>query len=131
MRRTAPHLVVLQGALNSIRVFLPAMPPSTVSGKVTSAQMTRMITIVPKGSAAVLCTGPTTVDEHAQVYTVQSAVQDPSQGTTQQWDASCTCKDHSGCRQSDNRVYNDVEHAGSFKKTLACRGAPGRRWRRC
>ena len=38
-----------------MRVFLPAMPPSTVSGNVTSAQMTRMITIVPKGSAAVLC----------------------------------------------------------------------------
>ena len=53
------HLVVLQGALNSIRVFLPAMPPSTVSGNVTSAQMTRMITIVPKGRAAVLCSHPT------------------------------------------------------------------------
>ena len=48
-------MVVLQGALNSIWVFLPMMPPSTVSGKVTSAQMTRMITIVPNGSAAVDC----------------------------------------------------------------------------
>ena len=36
--------------------FLPAMPPSTVSGKVMSAQMTRMMHIVPKGSAAVDCT---------------------------------------------------------------------------
>ena len=51
----APHFVVLHGALNSMRVFLPAMPPSTVSGNVTSAQMTRMMTIVPNGSAAVLC----------------------------------------------------------------------------
>ena len=48
--------MVRQGALNSIRVFLPAMPPSTVSGNVTRAQMTRMMTMVPKGSAAVLCT---------------------------------------------------------------------------
>jgi len=53
--RFRTHFVVLHGALNSMRVFLPAMPPSTVSGNVTSAQMTRMITIVPKGSAAVLC----------------------------------------------------------------------------
>lgn len=35
-------------------VFLPMMPPTTVSGKVTSAQMTMMITMVPKGSAAVV-----------------------------------------------------------------------------
>ena len=36
--------------------FLPAMPPSTVSGNVMSAQMTRMMHMVPKGSAAVDCT---------------------------------------------------------------------------
>lgn len=53
--RKNTHFVVLQGALNSILVFFPAMPPSTVSGKVTSAQITKMITIVPKGSAAVDC----------------------------------------------------------------------------
>jgi hypothetical protein len=35
-------------------VFLPMMPPTTVSGKVTSAQMTTMMTMVPKGSAAVV-----------------------------------------------------------------------------
>ena len=35
-------------------VFLPMMPPTTVSGKVTSAQMTMMMTMVPKGSAAVV-----------------------------------------------------------------------------
>jgi len=29
------------------------MPPSTVSGKVTAAQMMKMMTMVPKGSAAV------------------------------------------------------------------------------
>lgn len=31
------------------------MPPSTVRGKVMSAQMTMMMTIVPNGSAAVDC----------------------------------------------------------------------------
>ena len=46
-------MVVLQGALNSILVFLPAMPPNTVSGNVTRAQITKIITIVPNGSAAV------------------------------------------------------------------------------
>lgn len=35
-------------------VFLPMMPPTTVSGKVTRAQMTTMMTMVPKGSAAVV-----------------------------------------------------------------------------
>ena len=35
--------------------FLPAMPPRTVSGKVMRAQMTRMMQIVPNGSAAVDC----------------------------------------------------------------------------
>ena len=34
-------------------VFLPAMPPSTVRGKVTTAQMMKMITMVPNGRAAV------------------------------------------------------------------------------
>lgn len=34
-------------------MFLPAMPPRTVSGKVMSAQMTKMTQMVPKGSAAV------------------------------------------------------------------------------
>lgn len=33
--------------------FLPAMPPRTVRGKVIRAQMTRMMQMVPKGSAAV------------------------------------------------------------------------------
>ena len=33
--------------------FLPAMPPRTVKGKVMSAQMTRMMQMVPKGRAAV------------------------------------------------------------------------------
>ena len=46
-------MVVRQGALNSVLAFLPAMPPRTVSGKVTSAQMMRMMQMVPKGSAAV------------------------------------------------------------------------------
>ncbi len=30
-----PHLVVRVGGLNSMRVFLPVIPPSTVSGNVT------------------------------------------------------------------------------------------------
>lgn len=33
--------------------FLPAMPPTTVSGKVMRAQMTRITQMVPKGKAAV------------------------------------------------------------------------------
>ena len=37
--------------------FLPAMPPSTVSGNVMRAQMTRMMQMVPNGNAAVDCTG--------------------------------------------------------------------------
>ena len=48
------YLFVRTGALNSPRAFLPAMPPNTVSGMVTSDQMTRMTTMVPNGSAAVL-----------------------------------------------------------------------------
>ena len=51
------YLFVRTGAANSPRAFLPAMPPNTVSGMVTSDQMTRMTTIVPNGSAAVLCRG--------------------------------------------------------------------------
>ena len=43
-----------------MRVFLPTMPPAMVSGMVMSAQMARMITMVPKGSAAVDCTAQTT-----------------------------------------------------------------------
>ncbi len=43
----------LHGALNSTFEFFAAMPPMTVRGKVTSAQMRMMMTIVPKGSAAV------------------------------------------------------------------------------
>ena len=31
------YFVVRHGALNSLRAFFPAMPPSTVSGAVTSA----------------------------------------------------------------------------------------------
>ena len=49
------HLFVRQVALNSVRVFLPMMPPATVSGMVMSAQMRRMITMVPNGRAAVDC----------------------------------------------------------------------------
>ena len=33
--------------------FLPIMPPNTVNGKVTPAQISRMTTIVPNGNAAV------------------------------------------------------------------------------
>jgi hypothetical protein len=47
----------LHGALNSTGLFLAAMPPSTVSGKVMSAQMKIMMTMVPKGRAAVDCVG--------------------------------------------------------------------------
>ena len=47
------HLFVRQVALNSVRVFLPMMPPATVSGMVMSAQMRRMMTMVPNGRAAV------------------------------------------------------------------------------
>ena len=44
----------LHGALNSaFFAFLATMPPSTVSGKVTSAQVRMMMTMVPNGSAAV------------------------------------------------------------------------------
>ena len=43
----------LQGALNSALEFLAVMPPKTVSGNVTSAQMRMMMTMVPKGRAAV------------------------------------------------------------------------------
>ena len=39
--------------------FLPAMPPSTVSGNVMRAQMTRMMQMVPNGNAAVDCAHPT------------------------------------------------------------------------
>ena len=35
------------------------MPPSTVSGNVMRAQMTRMMQMVPKGKAAVDCAHPT------------------------------------------------------------------------
>ena len=49
------YLLVRTGAANSPRWFLPAMPPNTVSGMVTMDQMTRMITMVPTGSAAVDC----------------------------------------------------------------------------
>lgn len=49
------HLLVRQGALNSVRVFLPMMPPRIVSGIVMSAHIRMMMTIVPKGSAAVDC----------------------------------------------------------------------------
>lgn len=51
----ATHLLVRQVALNSACVFLPMMPPAMVSGMVMSAQINRMITMVPNGSAAVDC----------------------------------------------------------------------------
>lgn len=44
-----------QVALNPVRVFLPMMPPAMVNGIVMSAQIMRMMTMVPKGSAAVDC----------------------------------------------------------------------------
>jgi hypothetical protein len=47
------NLVVLQGAFNSALEFLARMPPSTVSGKVTRAQIKMMMTMVPKESVAV------------------------------------------------------------------------------
>ena len=49
------YLLVRQGAEKSARLFLPTMPPSTHSGMVTSAQMTRMMMIVVQGRAAVVC----------------------------------------------------------------------------
>jgi len=52
----ATHLLVRQVALNSACVFLPIMPPAMVSGMVMSAQINRIITMVPNGSAAVDCT---------------------------------------------------------------------------
>ena len=52
----ATHLLVRQVALNSACVFLPIMPPAMVSGMVMSAQINKMITMVPNGSAAVDCT---------------------------------------------------------------------------
>ena len=48
------YFVVLVGALKSVLVFLPAIPPTMVSGIVTMAQTKTMSTIVPNGSAAVL-----------------------------------------------------------------------------
>jgi hypothetical protein len=45
----------LQGALNSTGLFLAAMPPSTVRGKVMRAHRKMMMTMVPKGRAAVDC----------------------------------------------------------------------------
>eukprot|EP00955_Chlamydomonas_euryale_P000335 3684-Chlamydomonas_euryale.AAC.2 len=47
------YLLVRHGARNSVLLFLPAMPPNTVRGMVMTHQMRMMMTIVPKGSAAV------------------------------------------------------------------------------
>ena len=47
------YLVVRHGAWNSTLLFLPATPPRTSKGKVTSIQMRRITKIVPNGSAAV------------------------------------------------------------------------------
>ncbi len=55
-----------QGALNSVRVFLPMMPPKMVRGMVMSAQMRVMITMVPKGSAAVDCS--TAMQQHFSIH---------------------------------------------------------------
>ena len=41
----------LQGALYAPSLFFPQIPPSTVSGNVTTTQIRNMITIVPNGSA--------------------------------------------------------------------------------
>ena len=54
-------MVVRHGALKSLLAFFPAMPPSTVSGAVTNAQMIKMTQMVPKGSAAVLLYAMATV----------------------------------------------------------------------
>ena len=47
------YLLVRTGAWKSVWPFLPAIPPRTVSGKVTRDQISPMITMVPNGSAAV------------------------------------------------------------------------------
>jgi hypothetical protein len=61
------------------------MPPSTVSGNVTSAQMTMMMQMVPKGSACVLpCT-------HAIVL---STLNTPSSGPQNSTDTSSTLDTH-------------------------------------
>ena len=44
-------------------LFLPMIPPSMHKGMVTSAQMTRMITMVPKGKACVDCSNKGTSAE--------------------------------------------------------------------
>ena len=49
------YLLVRQGAANSVRVFLPSTPPTTVRGMVTRDQSSTRITIVPNGRAAVDC----------------------------------------------------------------------------
>ena len=47
-----------------MRVFLPMMPPRMVNGIVMSAQMSIIITMVPKGSAAVDCSHTAAVNLH-------------------------------------------------------------------
>ena len=49
------YLLVRQGARNSDLLFLPAMPPKTVSGIVMAHQMRMITTMVPNGRAAVDC----------------------------------------------------------------------------
>jgi hypothetical protein len=47
------YFVVRTGAWNSVLLFLPAMPPNTSNGEVTSVHIRTITQIVPKGSAAV------------------------------------------------------------------------------
>ena len=48
------YLLVRQGAKNSARLFLPRMPPMTVSGTAMTTHRTVSRMIVPKGSAVVV-----------------------------------------------------------------------------
>ena len=45
--------MVRHGAWNSVWLFLPAIPPNTSKGEVTSAHIRRITRIVPNGKAAV------------------------------------------------------------------------------
>lgn len=55
---TVPCKLAAQEGLPSHLLFLPTMPPKMHSGIVTRAHSTRITTIVPKGSAAVVCRNP-------------------------------------------------------------------------
>eukprot|EP00983_Pelagomonas_calceolata_P052974 1143089-Pelagomonas_calceolata.AAC.14 len=55
----ASNTTVHEGALNSALEFLAAMPPNTVRGNVMRDHRKMMMTMVPKGRAAVDCTRKT------------------------------------------------------------------------